>query len=141
LPGKAENRLVAPVGRQQRGGGVEHPGPGHDREHAGAAAGAGIAESHVAACLLVSGAHDADVLLALEGVEEAVDLSAGKAEHHLDVVLSQFPDDGVAAGQPRHSCLVLSCRLAQRCRCGPPIPDSGSGMKSPFLKGAPPGSP
>ena len=56
------------------------PGTGHHAEHAGPAGGTRIAEGHVAAGLLVAGADQPSAAPA-EGVEQAVDLRAGQAEH------------------------------------------------------------
>src|SRR5436190_731295 len=64
---------------------------------AGPAGGAGVAIGHVAAGLLVPGADHLELGL-MEGVEQAVDLRAGEAEHGVDAMRHEAIDDCFAAG-------------------------------------------
>src|SRR5712675_902567 len=64
---------------------------------AGAASGYSIRSAHFTKGLLVASADDFQLCL-MEGIEQAVDLRAGQAEHGIDAVRDQAADDGFAAG-------------------------------------------
>ena len=106
LAGQAQHRLVRSERGQQRRAGIEHARAGHHAEYAGPAAGARIAIGHVAAGLLVARADHLQLRL-MEGVEQAIDLRAGQAEHGVDAVRDKAADDGFAAGTQGH-CIVQS---------------------------------
>ncbi len=108
LSGQAQHRLVRSERGQQRRAGVEHAGAGHHAEHAGPAGRARIAIGHVAAGLLVARADHLQLRL-LEGVEQAVDLRAGQAEHGVDAVRDQAADDGFAAGTWKSWHCPIAC--------------------------------
>ena len=97
LAGQAQHRLVRSECGEQRRTCVEHAGTGHHAEHAGAAGRSRIAIGHVAAGLLVAGADHLQLRL-MEGVEQAVDLRAGQAEHGIDAMRDEAIDDCFAAG-------------------------------------------
>ena len=88
LSGQAKHRLVRPECGEQRRTRVEHTGAGHHAEHAGPAGRSRIAIGHVAAGLFVAGADHLQLRL-LEGVEQAIDLRAGQAEHGVDAMRDQ----------------------------------------------------
>ena len=119
LPRDAQHRRAAPVRRAQRRRGVEDAGPRHDREHARPARRARIAERHVAAGLLVTGADGADLLAALlQRVEQRIELRARQAEHRVDAVGDQRLDDRHAAGH-RPGLGLVPHRVRASCRlCG-----------------------
>src|SRR4051812_44095760 len=83
LAGEAQDGLVAAEGGEQRGTRVEHAGAGYHAEYARFARRAGVAERHVAAGLLMPRTDHLQLRL-MEGVEQAVDLRAGQAEHGVD---------------------------------------------------------
>ena len=76
LAGQAQHRFVAAEGGEQRGARIEHAGTRHHAEHARPSAGARVAESHIAAGLLVPRADYLELGL-MEGIEQSVDLRAG----------------------------------------------------------------
>ena len=110
LPGQAQHRLVRSERGEQRSARVEHAGAGHHAEHARPAARARIAVGHVAAGLLVPRADHLELRL-MEGVEQAVDLRAGQAEHGVDAVGDKAADDRFAAGHGSH-CHPIACSQA-----------------------------
>ncbi len=97
LAGQAQHRLVAPVGREGRGAGVEDARTRHHREGRRTACGARVTEGHVSARLLVPRS-DHPHVGTMEGVEQAVDLGARQAEHRVDAVSLEAVDQGFAAG-------------------------------------------
>ncbi len=97
LAGQAQHRLVAAERGEQRRARIEHAGAGHHAEHAGLARRTRVAERHVAAGLLVPRADHLQLRL-MEGVEQAVDLRAGQAEHGVDAMRDEAIDDRFAAG-------------------------------------------
>ena len=97
LAGQAEYRLIAPERGQQRRTRIEHAGAGHHAEHAGAPRGPRITKGHVAAGLLVACADHLQLRL-MEGIEQAVGLRAGQAEHGIDAMRDEAIDDRFAAG-------------------------------------------
>ena len=97
LTGQAQHRLVRPECGEQGRAGIEHAGSGHHAEHAGFSGGAGIAIGHVAAGLLMPRADHLQLRL-MEGIEQAVGLRAGQAEHGIDAMRDEAIDDRFAAG-------------------------------------------
>src|SRR5207249_4738664 len=91
-------------------------GSGHHAEHAGFSGGAGIAVGHVAAGLLMPRADHFQLRL-MEGVEQAVDLRAGQAEHGVDAMRDETVDDGFAAGSQAHITFpsLMMFRRPRRC--------------------------
>src|SRR5690242_3794727 len=134
LAGQAQHRLVAAEGSEQRGAGIEHAGTGHHAEHAGPSAGAGIAERHVAAGLLVPRTDDFQLRL-MEGVEQAVDLRAGQTEHGIDAVRHKAVDDGFSTGSYAHCtypiCQGVSSTTPLRKM---PTPSASTSMTSPGFR-------
>jgi hypothetical protein len=88
LPGQAQNRLVAAPGSQKRSAGIQHPRTGHDGIDTGIARGAGITEGHIGACLLVP-RRDHPHVVALKGIEQAVELGTRYAEDGIHIVGAQ----------------------------------------------------
>ena len=82
---------------QQCRAGIEHAGARHHAEDARFAGRARIAEGHIAAGLLVARADHLQLRL-VEGVEQAVDLRAGQAEHGVDAMRDKAIDVRFAAG-------------------------------------------
>ena len=73
------------------------PGPGTTLNTPGLPRRPRIAKGHVAAGLLVPRADHLQLRL-MEGVEQAVDLRAGQAEHGIDAMRDEAIDDRFAAG-------------------------------------------
>ena len=97
LAGEAEHRLIAPERGQQRRARIEHAGARNHAEHPGAARGPRITKGHIAAGLLVA-CPDHLQLRLVEGIEQAVGLRAGQAEHRVDAMRDEAIDDRFAAG-------------------------------------------
>ncbi len=97
LTGQAQHRFIAAEGSEQRRARIEHAGAGHHAEYPGAPRGPRITKGHVAAGLLVPRADHLQLRL-MEGIEQAVGLRAGQAEHGVDAMRDEAIDDCFAAG-------------------------------------------
>ncbi|MCY1366833.1 hypothetical protein D9M69_537400 [compost metagenome] len=107
IPSQCKDGGVAAVGSEHGGAGIQNAGPGNHCEHAGAATGARIAESHIRTGLLVAGTESTDaVAVACQRIGEAVDLRAGKSEHRIDTMHFEAFYQGVSASELLNSSVI-----------------------------------
>ena len=102
LPAEHEHGRRGGVGGAEAGRGIEEPRSGHDERGADVAARPRVAVRHVAGGLLVAGGDEADALLVAQGGHHAVELHAGKTEHHAHAFALKGSYEGFAAGHPGH---------------------------------------
>ncbi len=103
LPGQAQHWRVHAPGGGQRGGGVQHAGPGDHGIGRRAAGGAGIAKRHVSRCLFMAGVDQPDTVgCPGQRIEQPIRLHARQPEHRIDSVPDKAIDDRFSAGHARH---------------------------------------
>ena len=106
LPGQAEHRRRAGVGRREPGGRVQQAGAGHHQAGADLAGRPRVAIGHVRRRLLVPRVQDAQVGARLEQrVEERIELDTGQPEDRLDPFPPDRPHQGLSTRQLRHRSL------------------------------------